>query len=299
MEEIKVSVVIPVYNGEKFIESCIDSVLNQTYKNIEIIVINDGSTDKSLEIINDKYTQISVYNQKNGDVAKARNAGIALAQGDYIALLDQDDYWMENKIELQVKAIIENNFPDVCFTNLKKINSKGKEWMPEEPHQIALSLTPLNTFEKLAIKNCLMPSAVMIKKETINKYGAFDDSFRTCGDYELWLRYAGAGAVFIYCPEQLTVYRLHNENNSYKTDLMRSDRLKAVETAFDSKYLKNEYKSMKNISLAFAYKEAAYSYFSSKNYKKFLDETRQAIALSAKVLDFKFLSRYFRALIKS
>ena len=98
----KISVIIPVYNGEKYIQRCVDSVLNQTYSDIEIIVINDGSTDNTENILK-SYSNIVLINKENEGVSKARNTGLSLAKGDYVYFCDADDYLEKNAFEILIK----------------------------------------------------------------------------------------------------------------------------------------------------------------------------------------------------
>ena len=106
MDQALVSVIIPVFNGEKYIRCAIDSVLEQDYKPIEIIVIDDGSSDATLEILRDLGNEISIYHQPNKGSAAARNLGIRMAKGSYIAFLDADDYWFPGKISAQMEALL-------------------------------------------------------------------------------------------------------------------------------------------------------------------------------------------------
>ena len=117
MKEL-VSIIIPIYNVEKYLTKCIESVINQTYKNLEIILVNDGSTDNSKEII-DKYSlidsRIKVINKKNGGLSEARNAGIEIAKGDYIGFLDSDDWIELNMYEKLYKYIKQENTYHILF----------------------------------------------------------------------------------------------------------------------------------------------------------------------------------------
>lgn len=111
MEEKKISIIVPIYNGEKKLRKCVDSILNQTYKNIEIILINDGSTDNTLNICNEyknKNKSVMVINQKNSGVSIARNNGIKIATGEYIGFVDSDDYIEKNMYEIMYKNMIDD-----------------------------------------------------------------------------------------------------------------------------------------------------------------------------------------------
>lgn len=124
----KVSIIIPVYNSEKFIKKCLDSVLNQTIKEIEIIVINDGSKDNSQKIINEyknKYSNIIAIEQENMGVARTRNNAIKMANTEYVMFIDNDDYIDENYVEVHLKEIEENNL-DIVISGYRRPNLKGK-----------------------------------------------------------------------------------------------------------------------------------------------------------------------------
>lgn len=105
---MKISIIVPVYNVENFISTCIESILNQDYFNIELILVNDGSTDASGEICDyysKKDKRVKVYHKENGGQSSARNLGIKMSTGDYIAFLDSDDFWIENKLNSMVKIL--------------------------------------------------------------------------------------------------------------------------------------------------------------------------------------------------
>lgn len=129
LENIKVSIVIPVYNVESYIIQCLDSVLNQTYQNIEIIIINDGSNDNTLNIINEKYVhheKIFYYYQSNAGLGAARNKGIELCTGDYILFVDSDDWIREDTVELIVQTLQKDESDAVIF-NMSYIFEDGIE----------------------------------------------------------------------------------------------------------------------------------------------------------------------------
>lgn len=123
----KVSIIIPVYNCEKFLDKCLDSLINQTYNDIEIILVNDGSTDRSLEICRKyekKDTRVKVIDQKNGGVSSARNSGLAEATGEYILFVDGDDYIEYNCIEKSMDLILEKELDILKFSFLKELSKK-------------------------------------------------------------------------------------------------------------------------------------------------------------------------------
>ena len=121
-----VSIIIPVYNVEKYVSECVNSVLSQDYKNIEIVIINDGSTDNSLEIckrIADSDSRVKVYTKKNGGLSDARNVGIKLSKGEYLLFLDSDDYISRNCVSIMLNAALKSN-ADIVSGGVCRFNEK-------------------------------------------------------------------------------------------------------------------------------------------------------------------------------
>ena len=124
-----ISIIIPAYNAEKYLESTIQSVINQTYTDWELIIINDGSNDGTLELISnfkDRDSRIKVFSYENAGVAHSRNRGIAKARGEYIAFLDADDLWTPNKLEMQLEALQNNLDVGVAYSWVDYIDETGK-----------------------------------------------------------------------------------------------------------------------------------------------------------------------------
>lgn len=179
-----VSVIIPMYNAEKTILRCLNSVLNQTCKSeMEIIVVNDGSTDNSPRIVeqiisnNKSKIEIQLINKSNGGVSSARNTGLALAKGHYIALLDSDDEWLADKLEKQINVFILD-------TEISFIGGLIDNPINEKKEVIEISLS------KLIFKNYFQPSTVMFKKEVLDKVGFFDESQKYAEEGNYFMRIA-------------------------------------------------------------------------------------------------------------
>lgn len=179
-----ISVIIPMYNSENTIATCINSVLNQTYKSeMEIIVVNDGCLDNSPRIVeqiisnNKSKIEIQLINKSNGGVSSARNTGLALAKGHYIALLDSDDEWLADKLEKQINVfILDTEISFIGGLIDKPINVK------KEVIEISLS--------KLIFKNYFQPSTVMFKKKLLDKVGFFDESQKYAEEGNYFMRIA-------------------------------------------------------------------------------------------------------------
>lgn len=291
-----VSVVIPLFNGQAYIEECLKSVFAQTYKPVEIIVVDDGSTDRSLEIVQKlKPENMKIICQNHGDVSKARNTGIKNAGGELIAFIDHDDIWLPEKLEKQAAIFAKDTQVDLVFSDIMKFFPSGKKHRAKDKHNIALSFTDENLFKKLVVKNVLMPSAVMVKKESIIAAGLFDPSFRTCGDYEMWLRMALLKYRFHYLPEALTLYRMHAENAAKNTEIMHQDRVKAIETCFSHPNISEKDKKLKLRGMAAVYMMGAHTFFSIKDYQKFLENAKKAYIYDLSVINLKFITRYLRS----
>lgn len=186
------SVIIPLYNKEKFIEQTIKSLLNQSFTNFEVIIVNDGSTDGSRSIlnnlINDKFV---IYDQDNQGVSQARNFGIKQAKGQYIALLDADDLWYNNHL-LELKKLIES-FPNAgLFCNNYEINYNGK-FIKHATFNFNYGTECLiiNDYFKCSIINSVAwTSSVSFTKKYFTNIGMFNTSLRTGQDIDLWIRFA-------------------------------------------------------------------------------------------------------------
>jgi glycosyltransferase involved in cell wall biosynthesis len=204
-----VSIVIPLFNGEKYIEETLKSVLNQTYPEIEIIVVNDGSTDRGADIV--KQYPVILIEQKNKGISGARNSGINAAKGDFIALLDQDDLFKPDKIELEVEFL--NAHPEYCmvytpeerFGSSEPVNRVSK-------HHIGRTVEG-NLFIDLYRRNYITPSSTLIRRSILDITGLFDESLAVCEEHDLFIRIAYNGMIgFISQP--LVEYRWHGENTS-------------------------------------------------------------------------------------
>ena len=175
------SVIIPVFNRKEFIERAVNSVLSQDYQDYELIIIDDGSTDGFDKSI--FRSDIVVIRKENGGVSSARNAGIRKASGEYIAFLDSDDEWKNNKLTLQHNFIIKN--PGIrIFQSDEEWIRRGEKVNSKNIHQKISGDIFFNS-----LKLCLVsPSAVVIKKNIFDEYGLFDEKMPVCEDYDLWLR---------------------------------------------------------------------------------------------------------------
>lgn len=183
-----ISVIIPVYNRKDKCLIAVDSVLKQSYKNFEIIVIDDGSSDDLGHIIKARYNHLSrgklVYDyQQNRGVSSARNKGIKKANGEYIAFLDSDDIWHKKKLEIQMNFLNQNPHLRIYHTNEKWV-LHGRHHNQSKHHQKYGGWI----FEKILTRCLISPSTIILHKNIFNRAGLFDETLPVCEDYDLWLR---------------------------------------------------------------------------------------------------------------
>ena len=180
---VKVSVIIPTYNREKFVGRAIESVLNQTYKDYEIIVVDDGSMDNTKSVLAQFDNKIQYVYQENHGISGARNRGIQESKGEYIAFLDSDDVWIPEKLTIQVDILNKNRNVGLVYSKLAILDEKGKKcgMKPEEN-------TGRNFLELIKIGGDIPTSAVMVRRECFDKVGLFDNTLPPMEDFDMWLR---------------------------------------------------------------------------------------------------------------
>jgi glycosyltransferase involved in cell wall biosynthesis len=227
----RVSVIIPTYNRGWTIGEAVDSVLAQDYREFELIVVDDGSTDNTPEILDAYGGTIKVFRQENKGVSAARNRGIAEASGRFIAFLDSDDLWLPQKLSRQVEFF--NTIPDalICQTEEIWIRS-GVRVNPKKRHR-----KPSGMIFEPSLALCLVsPSAVMIRPSLLEIVGNFDETLTACEDYDLWLRISCRFPVYrIDTP--LIIKRGGHEDQLSASSGLDKFRIKAIKKIIKSGFL--------------------------------------------------------------
>ena len=207
--EALVSVIMPAYNCEKYVVEAINSVLAQTYKNWELLVLDDGSKDNTLQTIEEfsqKDSRIKALpNGKNMGVSATRNRGIELASGDWIAFLDSDDMWEPLKLEKQFE-IVENKSAEFLFTGSSYINEEG------EPYKGIFEVPEKVTYKKLRNQNVISCSSVLVKKKYFQNIKMERDEMHE--DYAVWLRILKLGVTAFGVNKPLLIYRISRNSKS-------------------------------------------------------------------------------------
>jgi glycosyltransferase involved in cell wall biosynthesis len=201
-----VTVVIPVYNAARYIGQALDSLQAQTFKDFEVIVVNDGSDDREeLESILKSHPQPLTYiSQENKGVSAARNAAIKVGRGEFYAQLDADDQWTPDYLEVQLGILEDDPTVTLVYPNATIIGegaTSGLEFMKINPSEGDV------TFESLVLQKCVVMTCVTACMSAIRDAGMFDESIRSCEDFDLWLRIVNNGGRIVYHRRPLVLYR--------------------------------------------------------------------------------------------
>ncbi|MEP0885156.1 glycosyltransferase [Trichocoleus sp. ST-U3] len=243
-----ISVIIPVYNGEKTLQETIESVLNQTLTDFELIVINDGSQDATLEIVERiQDPRLKAFSYANAGQATSRNRGISHACGEYISFIDADDLWTPDKLEAQLRALQDNSQAAVAYSWTKCIDELGN--FSRRGSHISVSG---DVYAKLLLIDFIENgSNPLIRAQAIAEVGGFDESMTPSEDRDLWLRLA-ARYHFVAVPSPQVLYRQSPNSASANILRMEAASLRVIEQAFSQAPEFLQY--LKQSSLANIYK---------------------------------------------
>ncbi len=226
---MKISVVIPTYNRYEFLKRALDSVYTQTYTVGEVIVIDDGSTDETSQIKKD-FPYIKYIYQENAGVSSARNLGIKNASYEWIAFLDSDDTWHEDKLQLQVE--LHQSKPDLkmSYTDESWVRDDKVVKIPKKFRKFGGDI-----FNE-SLSHCIIaPSATLLHCDLIEEVGDFDESLEVCEDYDLWLRIALKYEIGLVDKPLITKYAGHEDQLSFKHWGMDRFRVIALKKLLSSK----------------------------------------------------------------
>lgn len=282
MKNPKISVLMPVYNAEKFLKEAIDSILNQTFKDFEFLIINDASTDRSKEIIlSYKDPRIRYFeNNKNLGVARTLNRGLRLAKGEYIARMDADDISFPDRFKKQVEFMEKNPQVAICGTWLQLINNKANDiWRCPSDHETIKSLS-------LFYSSIYHPTVLICSKTLKKNNLSYNPSFIHAEDYELWARIMEK-AKAANLKEVLLFHRIHSNEvgNIYKQmQVKNANRVRLYQLSKLGIYPTSEELKI----------HQAISYWQFKSDKKFVKAARLWLK---KLLITNFKKNYYHQLI--
>ncbi|MCM8781781.1 MAG: glycosyltransferase [Candidatus Omnitrophica bacterium] len=243
-----ISVIMPVHNAENTVKKALNSVLNQTFQNLELIVINDGSTDATLDIISNTHDpRIKIFSYPHSGVSKSCNYGISKAKGKYIAFMDADDLWTQDKLKEQLKALQENPQAAVAYTWTDYIDEDGK--FLGVASRVSIEG---NVYTRLLLSDFLCNgSNALIRSEALAEVGEFDESFSVAQDWDIYLRLASR-YNFVAVRAAHNLYRLSIKTNSSDIFNMEKECLRLIDREY-CKVQKGAVDGLKNCSIVNLY----------------------------------------------
>jgi glycosyltransferase involved in cell wall biosynthesis len=226
----RVSVIIPVYNGAVDLPAAVDSALCQHSCDVEVVVVNDGSTDETAKVMDGYGDRIVAVHQKNlgsGGLSRTRNNGVATSTGEWIAFLDHDDIWEPTKLQQQLK-VAQSTSADVIYTNARNFGDVDRVAdLRSDPE----AMLEGDLFEALLMDNFIVMSSAMMKKSLFDQVGGLTESPILAEDWDLWLKSAACGSKFAVVRDPVTLYRWRAGSFSKNHERMRQLRILAVEQA--------------------------------------------------------------------
>ena len=252
---LEVSIIIPTYNSAKYIPDAINSILNQTFKDYEIIIVDDGSTDNTREILNKYNSKIRYIYQENKGPSAARNIGIKNAKGKYIAFLDADDIWLPDKLQRQMKLFANESSVSFVYTSSYIMNENGFILRKMQCYNRSRRKILNELYLSKSIGNT---SSTIIKKECFDKVGLFDETLTVAEDWDMWLRICQRFR-FKCIDEPLVMTREYEGSQSFFGVRNLENELDFIKKVFSEKYLKTKF-FLKRKAYSYCYRRAAIAY---------------------------------------
>lgn len=229
MRSARVSVVIANHNYGRFLGDAIASALNQTSPAFEVIVVDDGSTDESHEVVHSFGSRIRVVRQENRGVSAARNRGIGESRGELVAFLDADDWWLPEKLARQVEGFRRENV-GMVYTGLRYVDVCGNVLSTTTSGRSGRVLEDLALLRAPGVP--ASGSSPVVRRSVLEKVGGFDEALSTSADWDLWRRVACHYEIE-FVPEPLTIYRQHGSSMHLRVELLERDMLRAFGSMFE------------------------------------------------------------------
>lgn len=268
----KVSVIIPTYNRANYICEAIDSVLNQTFQDFEIIVVDDGSTDNTREVLEQYNKRIKYFYKTNGGEASARNLGVERSNGEYIAFLDSDDLWLPDKLKKQMTVFEKNSDIGLVYAQVYSIDKNGHLTGQIKPAKPARNLNDLLDGHRISMMT------VVVKKTDLLKAGLFDKEIKVAVDTDMWIRLA-RNIKIDFIEEPLAKYRWHSNNISNSIEEMYLGHIKIFKKILTDNSLQIP-KRIKKLKLAREYYLLAKEQSRSNKHKECLYSIINSIKVS-------------------
>ncbi|MEM9773166.1 MAG: glycosyltransferase [Chloroflexota bacterium] len=213
----KVDIIIPAYNQGHYLKASVDSALSQTWQNLEVIIVDDGSTDNTAAVAKSfTDSRVTYIYQENAGLSAARNTGLRNMTGEYVSFLDSDDLFFPKKLDILLKQFEKKSNLGMCAGNSVLINEEGEPigktygmGMPDKP-------------EEWLLGNRIHVGSAVVKSEWIKRVEPFDESLRACEDWDMWLRLSAAGCEMAWVADSVSMYRVHSQQMTRETTRMKT-----------------------------------------------------------------------------
>jgi GT2 family glycosyltransferase len=225
----RVSAIVPAYNCAPYLGAAIDSALGQEGIDVEVVVVDDGSTDATSSVIASFGGRIRAIRQDNRGPSAARNAGLAISRGEFVAFLDADDTWEPRKSRIQVAYLQRHASCGLVFCDVLRMDETGRTITPILGERAPQTPTG-RCLERLFLGNFVLVPGVMVRRSILDRVGTFDESLRSAEDYDLWLRIARVAEIG-FVPEALASWRERAGQASRKRDPMLEGEVRVLENA--------------------------------------------------------------------
>jgi glycosyltransferase involved in cell wall biosynthesis len=273
----EVSVVIPTYNAARFLPQAIGSVLGQTYRDLEVVVVDNDSTDETPELMAGYGAPVRYFRQDNRGPAGSRNRGLAESRGRWVAFLDADDAWLPEKLARQMEALRGSPSHRACYTAFTFTDQDLSPLSTQRSHRQGTALEDL-----LTLGNVIgTPSTVLFERRLHEEVGGFDPALSYGADWDLWIRLARR-TEFLYVDEPLVQYRQHGGNMSRDVALLESDSVRLLEKAYAMPDLPDPLRGRRRPALARNYMVLAGSHFRAGSYGPAVRCALRALALDVR-----------------
>jgi glycosyltransferase involved in cell wall biosynthesis len=273
----EVSVIIPTYNSSRYLTQAVDSILGQSFKDYEVLVIDDGSTDDTQAVMRRYGSPVRYIHKENGGVSTARNRGIAESRGRYVAFLDADDTWFPDKLERQLRALKENPGYRACYAAFAVCDCDLLPGEVRRSKRRGLAIEDLLSYGNVVGT----PSTVLCERSLFEATGSFDIEMSQCADWDMWVRLA-SHTEFLYLDEPLATYRQHEANMSLNAALLERDSMRVLEKGFAAPELASSLRARRRAAFARNYMVLAGTYFQARQYRDFARCAARSLALDIK-----------------
>lgn len=272
----RVSVIIPTFNLAQYLGQAVESVLSQTYDDLELIVVDDGSTDQTHELVGRFGDRVRYLYQANQGVASARNAGIKAASGEFLAFLDADDVWLPEKLALQIPLLEKNSavglvYGDVSFLQQTTGTITGRH-VERVPHPTGW------IWSQVILGNPIPSPTPVVRRDVMEAVGGFDTALAMVDDWECWIRIARVAEIDCV-GEPVALYRLHSNQTFRNLERFRERHLLVLEKVFRDPTLPRKVRALRRQALNHVYVNFGLGFFEVGKYRLAIMDLLQAVWL--------------------